>query len=170
MVCDDYDLCSKCEAEGKHPGHNMVRIAAPDTVWPKNLFKRTHKMHERAEARSKCRSNFKENKGQEVPSPGDHAPPPSHGHGQNATPPNGGQWGPFPRGRGMFRGRGRGFGMGSGCAFGGPASSWSNGGPGSWSFSNNGFAAPAFEAMMKGWTGESFAGQQKQDHGSETSF
>jgi len=29
MVCEDYDLCSKCEAEGKHPGHNMVRIAAP---------------------------------------------------------------------------------------------------------------------------------------------
>merc|ERR1711935_536032 len=50
MVCEDYDLCSKCEAEGKHLVHHMVRIAAPETVWPKNLFKRIHNMHERAEA------------------------------------------------------------------------------------------------------------------------
>jgi len=171
MVCEDYDLCAKCEAEGKHPGHNMVRIAGPETVWPKNLFKRIHKMHERAEARSRCRSNAKENTGrmgQEAPTSGHHAPPPpppygpGH-HGPPPPPPHGAQWGPFARGRGMFRGRGRGFGMGSGCNFGGPA--------GSWSFSNSGFAPPAFEAMMKGWMGDGFEGQQQQNqnYGNEPS-
>ena len=26
VVCDDYDLCGSCEADGRHPGHNMMRI------------------------------------------------------------------------------------------------------------------------------------------------
>jgi len=50
--------------------------------------------------------------------------------------------------------------MGSGFGFGGPA--------GAWSFSNNGFAAPAFEAMMKGWMGEGCDGQQSQEDKTKT--
>merc|ERR1719187_1138947 len=49
VVCDDYDLCGSCEAEGRHPGHNMMRIANPEMVFPQRLFKRIHKMQERAE-------------------------------------------------------------------------------------------------------------------------
>ncbi|XP_047019142.1 protein ref(2)P-like isoform X1 [Helicoverpa zea] len=29
-VCDDYDLCSQCEAAGKHPEHCMVRVPTPN--------------------------------------------------------------------------------------------------------------------------------------------
>lgn len=29
LQCPDYDLCSTCEANGLHPGHNMVRISVP---------------------------------------------------------------------------------------------------------------------------------------------
>uniref|UniRef100_A0A2A4JER1 ZZ-type domain-containing protein n=1 Tax=Heliothis virescens TaxID=7102 RepID=A0A2A4JER1_HELVI len=29
-VCDDYDLCSRCEAAGKHPEHCMVRVPTPN--------------------------------------------------------------------------------------------------------------------------------------------
>lgn len=29
LQCHDYDLCSKCEAQGKHNEHNMVRIPTP---------------------------------------------------------------------------------------------------------------------------------------------
>merc|ERR1712055_756434 len=49
VVCDDYDLCGSCEAEGRHPGHNMMRISNPEMVFPQRLFKRIHKMQERAE-------------------------------------------------------------------------------------------------------------------------
>jgi len=95
---------------------------------------------------------------------GHHAPPPPpHGSGHHAPPPpppHGCHWGPFARGRGMFGGRGRGFGFG----FGGPNMSWSSNQPGgNFSFSHSGFAAPAFEAMMKGWMGEGYESQQKQE-------
>merc|ERR1719481_1703332 len=95
---------------------------------------------------------------------GNHAPPPPpHGSGPHAPPPpppHGCHWGPFARGRGMFGGRGRGFGFG----FGGPNMSWSSNQPGgNFSFSHSGFAAPAFEAMMKGWMGEGYESQQKQE-------
>jgi len=46
--CPDYDLCSTCEAKGFHPGHNMMRIATPETIWPRHFFNRLNKMHERA--------------------------------------------------------------------------------------------------------------------------
>jgi len=147
MVCEDYDLCSKCEAEGKHLVHNMVRIAAPETVWPKNLFKRIHNMHERSS----------EKKNSETQQPGHHGPPLPHGC----------QWGSSSRGRGMFSGSGSGsgFGMGAGQRLGGHAAgNSSTGGPAAdLNFSTNGFTAPAFEAMVKGWMGEGCEGKQGQD-------
>jgi len=124
VVCDDFDLCGNCEAAGRHPGHNMMRIANPEMVFPQRLFKRIHKMQERAE---KSRSRQEKEQGDSSgPSVGGHVPPPPFG---------------FPgRGRGMFRGRGfggmRGMGPMRGCS-----------GVGAW-------AGPAFDAMMRGWMGE----------------
>merc|ERR1711971_775366 len=48
LKCLDFDLCSKCEAKGFHPGHNMMRIATPETVWPRHFFNRLNKMQTRA--------------------------------------------------------------------------------------------------------------------------
>merc|ERR1712018_330366 len=60
VVCDDYDLCGACEKAGKHPGHNMMRISSPEVIWPQRLFKRIHKMQEKAEQRSRCRQEKQE--------------------------------------------------------------------------------------------------------------
>ena len=49
VVCDDFDLCGSCEAGGRHPGHNMMRISNPEMAFPQRLFKRIHKMQERAD-------------------------------------------------------------------------------------------------------------------------
>merc|ERR1712236_93137 len=92
VVLYDFDLCGNCEAAGRHPGHNMMRIANPEMVFPQRLFKRIHKMQERAE-----KSRSRQGREQSDPiTPGQSGmgtlPPPSFG---------------FPgRGRGMFRGRG----------------------------------------------------------------
>ena len=59
VVCDDYDLCGACDAAGKHPGHNMMRISGPEVIWPQRLFKRIHKMQEKAEQRSRNRQEKK---------------------------------------------------------------------------------------------------------------
>merc|ERR1712121_191436 len=165
VVCDDYDLCSTCEAAGRHPGHNMMRISSPEVIWPQRMFKRFHKMQERAEQRSRCRSaaqercekkSEKQSAASAPPPPGHHVPPPGHGAPPPPPPHHGGAWAGAPtgRGRGMFRGgRGRGFGMGGRCGFGDPRGAWSfghAGGMGAW-------AAPAFEAMMRGWMGEQFS-------------
>jgi len=128
VVCDDYDLCGSCEAAGRHPGHNMMRITSPENVFPQRLFKRIHKLQERAE---KSRSRQEK---------------------ENITASAAGQSGPVPpphfgfagRGRGMFRGRGmhghKGMGgMRGGC------------GVGAW-------AGPAFDAMMSGWMGDQVMG------------
>merc|ERR1712236_126273 len=124
VVCDDFDLCGICEAAGRHPGHNMMRIANPEMVFPQRLFKRIHKMQERAE---KSRSRHEKDKvGSSGLPAGGHVPPPPFG---------------FPgRGRGMFRCRGYGGMRGMG-----PMRSCS--GVGAW-------AGPAFDAMMRGWMGE----------------
>jgi len=178
VVCDDYDLCSTCEAAGRHPGHNMMRIASPEVIWPQRMFKRLHKMQERADQRSRCRSaaqercekkSDKQSTASAPPPPGHHfPPPPPPGHGAPPPPPHGGAWAGAAtgRGRGMFRGgRGRGFGMGGRCGFGDPKGAWSfghAGGMGAW-------AAPAFEAMMRGWMGEQFSEghtQNEQMHAS----
>ena len=49
VVCDDYDLCGLCEASGRHPGHNMIRIVNQENHFPRRLLKRIHKMQGRAE-------------------------------------------------------------------------------------------------------------------------
>merc|ERR1712088_501171 len=124
VVCDDYDLCGACEKAGKHPGHNMMRISSPEVIWPQRLFKRIHKMQEKAEQKSRCRQEKQEKKEEAAGNAtGTGAPPP--------PPPF------FGRGRGMFRGCGRG-GMGGmgGMGMGGMG------------------AGPTFEAMMQGWMGE----------------
>eukprot|EP00092_Neocalanus_flemingeri_P022656 GFUD01024576.1.p1 GENE.GFUD01024576.1~~GFUD01024576.1.p1 ORF type:complete len:537 (+),score=202.22 GFUD01024576.1:204-1814(+) len=131
VVCDDYDLCGSCEAAGLHPGHNMMRIASPDNVFPQRLFKRIHKMQERCE---KSRSRH-EKENVDAPGQSGAVPPPHFGFGGRGR-------GMFP-GRGMSLGRGiHGFGgmrgmggMRGGC------------GVGAW-------AGPTFDAMMRGWMGE----------------
>merc|ERR1712226_1190185 len=110
VVCDDFDLCGSCEAAGRHPGHNMIRISNQDNHFPHRLFKRIHKMQERAEKRN----SHQERNGE----------PSTRGSGP--TPPFN-----SPRGRHGFRGfpgMGRGFGgmggMRGGCgagAWAGPA-------------------------------------------------
>jgi len=139
VVCDDYDLCGSCEAAGRHPGHNMMRITSPDMVFPQRLFKRIHKMQERAEKSRSRQENADATAGQSGA-----VPPPHFGFGG--------------RGRGMFRGRGmHGFGgmrgmggMRGGC------------GVGAW-------AGPTFDAMMRGWMGEQPMGNQgKQTESNET--
>jgi len=103
VVCDDYDLCGSCEAAGRHPGHNMMRIATPEMVFPQRLFKRIHKMQERAE---KSRARQEKDNADATGGRSGAVPPPPFG---------------FPgRGRGMFRGRGmHGFGgMRDGCGVG----------------------------------------------------
>ena len=163
VVCDDYDLCGSCEKAGKHPGHNMMRISSPEVIWPQRLFKRIHKMQEKAEQRSRCRQEKQERK-EEREEPTGNAPPP---------PPF------FGRGRGMFRGCGRG-GMGGmgGMGMGGPGMGGAGmggmgnmgggmgagrggmggrGGQWQWQWPGgaaSAWAGPTFEAMMQGWMGE----------------
>ena len=59
MVCPDFDLCSLCEAKGLHPGHNMIRIASPESIWPRHFMNRLHKMNARA---ARCHSSANETK------------------------------------------------------------------------------------------------------------
>jgi len=143
VVCEDYDLCGSCEAAGRHPGHNMMRIANPEMVFPQRLFKRIHKLQERAE-----KSRSRQGRANADNSAG------ASGTGAVPPPPFG-----FPgRGRGMFRGRGmngfggmRGMGGMRGCS-----------GVGAW-------AGPAFDAMMRGWMGEQpMGGQENKTEGTDT--
>jgi len=48
MTCFDYDLCKACESQGIHPGHNMMRIATPESAWPMHFINRLNKMQNRA--------------------------------------------------------------------------------------------------------------------------
>merc|ERR1711963_533218 len=130
VVCDDFDLCETCHAEGKHPGHNMMKITEPGYVFPQRLFKRMQNLQERAKnlsERQQRKEEKKEARGQSCP---------ARGVG--------------PRGRGLFR----------------PFGPVHGGRGGAWAAS----AVPAFDAMMKGWTGEGmFAnnGWSGQNMGSE---
>jgi len=150
VVCEDYDLCGPCEAAGKHPGHNMMRIASPENVFPQRLFKRIHKMQERAE-KSRTRHEKENGNSTEGQSGSGSVPPPPPPHFQH--------FGFGGRGRGMFRGRGmHGFGpipMGMGPnAARGMGGMRGGCGVGAW-------AGPAFDAMMRGWMGEQPMGNQQ---------
>jgi len=150
VQCDDYDLCGGCEAAGRHPGHNMMKITTPGNVFPHRLFKRIQRLQEKAEKKTGCGSekwNEKlekdmkqvEEQLKNLPQCGFSAP------AQQC-------FGFGPRGRGLFRG-GRGGG------------GWR--GRGGWAG-----AAPAWAAMMSGWTGEQqlqagTSGQEKKPEGGE---
>jgi hypothetical protein len=56
VQCADYDLCGRCENKGIHPGHNMMRIASPEGVWPQHFFRRLNKMHDRINRRASSAS------------------------------------------------------------------------------------------------------------------
>merc|ERR1712038_613310 len=98
LKCPDYDLCGKCEAKGFHPGHNMMRIATPETVWPRHFFNRLNKMQTRAakmnEARTEASKNSESN--------------------EEKTSDNAGASSGWGRGRGHFRGSRGGCQRGSG--------------------------------------------------------
>jgi len=141
VVCDDYDLCGRCEGEGRHPGHNMMKITTPGNVFPHRLFKRIQRLQEKAEKKTgaggekwneKLEKDMKQVEEQlkNIPHYG-FSGPSQHCFGFG------------PRGRGLFRG-GRGAG-----GF----------GRGAWAG-----AAPAWAAMMSGWTGEQ---QQPGNSGQE---
>jgi len=146
VVCDDYDLCGGCEAAGRHPGHNMMKITTPGNVFPHRLFKRIQRLQEKAEKKTgganekwneKLEKDMKQVEEQlkNVPQCGfsGFSGPAQHCFGFG------------PRGRGLFRG-GRG-GLGG------------HQGRGGWAG-----AAPAWAAMMSGWTGEQ---QQPANSGQE---
>merc|ERR1711963_926904 len=61
VKCPDYDLCGKCEAKGFHPGHNMMRIATPETVWPRHFFNRLNKMQTRASKINEAKNEASKN-------------------------------------------------------------------------------------------------------------
>merc|ERR1712013_445179 len=63
VVCDDFDLCGSCEAAGHHPGHNMIRISNQEMNFPHRIFKRIHKMQERAEKRNSRQEKNREPSG-----------------------------------------------------------------------------------------------------------
>merc|ERR1712047_123330 len=109
VKCPDYDLCGKCEAKGFHPGHNMMRIATPETIWPKHFFNRLNKMndrlnkmHERAASKDKEAKEAETTQGNE--------------EGNKTSSPensNSGSWN-------SWGSRRHGHGWGSGCGRGGP--------------------------------------------------
>ena len=57
VQCPDYDLCGRCETKRIHPGHNMMRIASPEGVWPQHFFRRLNKMHDRINKRAASASS-----------------------------------------------------------------------------------------------------------------
>merc|ERR1712018_408411 len=61
MVCPDYDLCGSCESKGIHPGHNMIRIASPESTWPRHFMNRLNRLS--ARAASRCHSEQDQSRG-----------------------------------------------------------------------------------------------------------
>merc|ERR1712038_1932614 len=132
VQCPDYDLCERCEAKRMHPGHNMMRIAAPEGIWPQHFFRRLNKMHDRINKRAASASTSAEAREDEEEELSTEDLP--------RVPPFGcGRGRPHGRGRGGPHGRGR---FGNGGRF-GTGGAFPPGCGQKW-----------FEAMMKGWTGE----------------
>merc|ERR1719334_2092820 len=115
-----------------------MRIAAPENVFPQRLFKRIHKLQERAE---KQRNNQEKEKPGAVPFPHPPCPPPPFhpfGHG-----PRGGRG---MHGFGAMRGMGQPGGMGGMRGWGGRGGCGARG--------DYGPLFRGFEAMMNGFMGE----------------
>jgi sequestosome 1 len=128
VQCPDYDLCGRCEAKKIHPGHNMMRISAPDGVWPQHFFRRLNKMHDRINKRAASASSAAEPRDEESEFFAEDLP---------RVPP-------FGCRRGRFTNRG---GQGSRGRF-------SHGGMGNANAFPPGCGQKWFDAMMKGWAGE----------------
>merc|ERR1719367_2452262 len=89
LKCLDFDLCGKCEAKGFHPGHNMMRIATPETVWPRHFFNRLNKMQNRASKINEAKNEASKN---------------AEGSDNEKNSDNAGGASGWGRGRGHFRG------------------------------------------------------------------
>merc|ERR1712012_31500 len=128
VQCPDYDLCERCEAKRVHGGHNMMRIATPEGIWPQHFFRRLNKMHDRINKRAASASTAAEAREDEEELANEDLPRvPPFGCGRGRNPHRGG-----PHGRGRWN-AGR---FGTGGAF------------------PPGCGQKWFDAMMKGWTGE----------------
>lgn len=146
LELDDYDLCSVCEAKGVHPGQNMIKITEPGYTFPQRLFKRMQVLQERAknkEERAAKKAEEKEEKKKDEKDTKDDKKE------ANKAQPRG-LFGP----PGPLRGCGR---RGRGGLF-GPFGNLHHGGMAMGQNPLESFAAwaataPAFDAMMKGWTG-----------------
>jgi len=162
VQCPDYDLCGKCETKGLHSGHNMMRISAPDLVWPQHFFRRLVKLHDRMNRRAASANGGAT--GQDDPTAAD------VGEEEPRLPPGGSCRAPRPQGPGRHQGGGAGR-QGhhggrnpfspptagaphQGGAFRPPfAGPWA--GPSGWAggCGRGNPGAKWFDAMMKGWTG-----------------
>merc|ERR1712226_674765 len=154
VVCDDFDLCGSCETAGCHPVHNMIRISNQEMNFPQRLFKRIHKMQERAEKR-----NSRQEKNSE-PSVGGCGPRPPFNSLRGRHEFNG-----FPEIRGGFGGMG---GMRGGCiGMGGMRGGFGGFGGMKGGCGARAWAGPAFEAMMKGWMGEEKKEKEENEQNKE---
>merc|ERR1712047_241531 len=109
VKCPDYDLCGKCEAKGFYPGHNMMRIATPETIWPKHFFNRLNEMNDRLNKMHE-RAAFKDKEAKEAETTKENE------EGNKTSSPensNSGSWN-------SWGSRRHGHGWGSGCGRGGP--------------------------------------------------
>merc|ERR1711874_540854 len=151
VVCDDFNLRGSCEAAGCHPVHNMIRISNQEMNFPQRLFKRIHKMQERAEKRNSCQE-----KNTEQSTVGcEQTPPFNSPRGRHG----------FPGTRGGFGGMG---GMRGGCGgMGGMRGGFGGIGGKRGGCSARAWAGPAFEAMMKGWMGEQETGMKENKENEE---
>lgn len=156
VQCPDYDLCGKCETKGLHSEHNMMRISAPELVWPQHFFRRLVKLHDRMNKRAASASASR---------CGTADPDKDEDAEEEPRLPNGPCGAPKPRqnGHGGKRHHGRGASFGGGHfahpnfappppppqgAFGAPF-----GGPWGGACGRGNPGAKWFDAMMKGWTG-----------------
>merc|ERR1712062_288436 len=109
LKCHDFDLCGKCEAKGFHPECNFMRIATPETIWPKHFFNRLNKMNDRLnKMHERAASKDKEAKEAETTKENEEG-------NKNSSPENSnsGSWN-------SWGSRRHGHGWGSGCGRGGP--------------------------------------------------
>lgn len=117
LVCNDYDLCSGCEAQGKHVDHNMVTITDPFSYSPwgfKNPwahgFGGGHPCHGWWGQRGGHHPHRFSHHGGHHHGFRPHHPPHGFGPGSGCPPFGASPWGGFSRGggscpRGGFRGR-----------------------------------------------------------------